>query len=171
MYINRDFLTKYGLFKQLIAKRLALLLVGMGLVLGLSWPIFTINAISFAPSKDAVDVSSTKLFLSNNIKPNIFATKRVKVVLTAYSSEVEQTDEDPFTTASGTQVEDGIVASNDLPFGTRVQFPTLYGDKVFVVADRMNQRFNGRNRIDIWMEETHEAVHFGVQEAYAVVLD
>ena len=94
-------------------------------------------------------MSSNKLFLSNNIKPNIFAEKRVKVVLTAYSSTVDQTDDTPFTTASGTQVEDGIVASNDLPFGTRVQFPTIYGDKVFLVTDRMNKRFDGRNRMDI----------------------
>jgi len=171
MYINREILNKYRLFKQLIAKHLVLLLVGMGLVLGLSWPIFTINAISFAPLKNAVEVSSTKLFLSNNIKPNIFTEKRIKVVLTAYSSTPEQTDDTPFTTASGTQVADGIVASNDWDFGTRVQFPTIYGDKTFVVTDRMNKRYDGENRIDIWMNNTHEAIHFGVKEAYAVVLD
>lgn len=171
MYINRDFLTKYGLLKQLITKRLVYLLVGMGLFLGLSWPIFTINAISFAPSKDAVEVSDNALFLSKNTKPTVFAPKTMKVVLTAYTSEVAQTDNDPFITASGTYVEDGIIASNDLPFGTRVQFPTIYGDKTFVVADRMNPRYNGKNRVDVWMNETTEAIHFGVQEAYAVVLD
>ena len=95
----------------------------------------------------------------------------IKVVLTAYTSEVAQTDNDPFITASGTYVADGTIASNDLPFGTRVQFPTIYGDKTFVVADRMNQRYDGKNRVDVWMNETHEAIHFGVKEAYAVVLD
>jgi len=171
MSTNRDFLTKYGLFKQLIAKRFVYLLVGMGLFLGLSWPIFSINAISFAPSKDAVQVSPSVLFLSKDTKPSIFSPRMIKTVLTAYSSSVDETDEDPFTTASGTIVADGIIASNDLSFGTRVQFPTLYGDKTFVVADRMNARYNGTNRIDVWMDGKHQAIEFGVKEVYAVVLE
>jgi 3D (Asp-Asp-Asp) domain-containing protein len=35
----------------------------------------------------------------------------------------------------------------------------------------MNPRYNGKNRVDVWMNETTEAIHFGVQEAYAVILD
>lgn len=85
----------------------------------------------------------------------------MKVPVTAYSSEVGQTDSTPFTTASGTTVRDGIVAANFLPIGTKVKFPDLYGDKVFVVEDRMNARYN--KHMDIWMPETADAKNFGLQ--------
>jgi len=57
--------------------------------------------------------------------------KRVKVVLTGYSSTFAQTDDTPFITANGTYVHDGIVANNGLPFGTQIKIPDIYGDKVF----------------------------------------
>jgi 3D (Asp-Asp-Asp) domain-containing protein len=40
-----------------------------------------------------------------------------------------------------------------------VKFPDLYGNKEFVVKDRMNARY--RERVDIWMEEKHEALLLG----------
>lgn len=85
----------------------------------------------------------------------------MKITATAYSSEVGQTDSTPFITASGTTVRRGVVAANFLPIGTKVRFPDLYGDEIFVVEDRMNRRFN--QRVDIWMEETADAKNFGVQ--------
>lgn len=85
----------------------------------------------------------------------------IKIPITAYSSEVGQTDSTPFITASGSMVHCGIVAANFLPIGTRVRFPELFGNEVFVVEDRMNVRYN--KRIDIWMEETADAKNFGLQ--------
>lgn len=82
------------------------------------------------------------------------------IPITAYSSEVGQTDATPFTTASGTTVRRGVIAANFLPIGTRVRLPELYGDEVFIVEDRMNARYN--KRVDIWMEETADAKNFGV---------
>ncbi len=82
------------------------------------------------------------------------------VVATAYSSDPRQTDSTPCTPAMPRTdlckyfeeygLEDTI-AANDLPLGTQVKFPELYGDKVFVVRDRMNARYNGKNRIDFWV--------------------
>lgn len=83
------------------------------------------------------------------------------VPVTAYSSEINQTDSSPFITASGTTVRHGVVATNLLPFGTRVRLPELYGDKVFIVEDRMNTRYY--KHFDIWMEETADARNFGIQ--------
>jgi 3D (Asp-Asp-Asp) domain-containing protein len=88
--------------------------------------------------------------------------------ITAYSSTVDQCDDTPFITANGTHVHDGIVAANWLRFGTRVRIPEAYGDKVFVVADRMNPRFD--NRLDIWMAERSDAVKFGLQRLEVEVL-
>ncbi len=89
------------------------------------------------------------------------AVKTYRLTVTAYSSTPDQTDATPFTTANGTRVRDGIVAANFLPFHTRVRFPDLYGDKVFVVEDRMNARFP--NRVDIWMEARKPARDFGLK--------
>ncbi|MEW6610489.1 MAG: hypothetical protein AB1352_02595 [Patescibacteria group bacterium] len=88
---------------------------------------------------------------------------RYTVVITAYSSTVDQTDSDPWTTASGTRVRDGIIAANFLTFGTRVRIPTLFSDKIFYVTDRMHERFS--DRVDIWMQTREEALQFGVRVA------
>ena len=67
--------------------------------------------------------------------------KKIMVVLaTAYSSTPDQTDATPFITAWNTRVRDGILAANFLPFGTLVKIPEVFGDKIFVVEDRMHQR-------------------------------
>lgn len=87
------------------------------------------------------------------------AQRTMKISVTAYNSVPWQTDDTPFNTADGTHVRDGIVAANFLPLGTRVKFPELYGDKEFVVKDRMNPRY--RNRADIWMESVPDAKQFG----------
>lgn len=85
--------------------------------------------------------------------------KRMFLVATAYSSTPDQTDDTPFTTANGKQVHDGIIAANFLRFGTKVRIPTMYGDKIFTVEDRMNPRYS--YRIDIWMQTREEAIQFG----------
>lgn len=90
------------------------------------------------------------------------------VTVTAYSSTPDQTDSTPFITASGTGVRDGIIACNFLKFGTRVRFPDIYGDKVFVVEDRMALKNN--HKIDIWFETREDAKQFGVQQLKVDVL-
>lgn len=93
----------------------------------------------------------------------------MKVVLTAYSSTFDQTDDTPFITASNTRVRDGVVAANFLAFGTKVKIPSLFGDKVFTVEDRMAKKHDGK--IDIWFPERHLAKNFGVKETEVVILE
>ncbi len=90
-------------------------------------------------------------------------------VITAYSSSYDETDGNPFVTASGTHVRDGVVAANFLKIGTKVQIPALYGDKVFVVEDRMASYNNGK--VDIWMPSKAQALQFGVKRTEIVVLE
>lgn len=90
------------------------------------------------------------------------------VPVTAYNSTPEQTDSTPFVTAKGTQVRPGIVAANFLPFGTQIRIPQYFGDQIFVVEDRMNERFD--KRIDIWMENGYEAKDWGVRRVEIEVL-
>lgn len=88
------------------------------------------------------------------------ATHRMYTVeVSGYTSEVAQTDDSPFITAQGTHVRDGVVASNMFPFGTLIKIPSLYGNKIFVVEDRMNRRF--QRNVDIWFAEKADALKLG----------
>ncbi len=102
------------------------------------------------------------VFLNQNYpKPD----KVVNSVMTAYTSTVDQCDDDPFVAAWGDKVFDGMIAANWLPRGTKIKIPSLFGDKIFTVADRMNARY-GYGRLDIWMDSSKdEAKKFGVQRA------
>lgn len=91
--------------------------------------------------------------------PAFPAGSMLEVTVTAYSSTLEQTDGDPFTTASGTHVRPGVAAANFLPIGTRVQL----GSYVYTIEDRTSSRYTGSYRMDIWMPSTNEARAFGVQ--------
>lgn len=90
------------------------------------------------------------------------------LTVTAYSSEPRQTDQTPFTTGWQTPVRDGVVALNFLPLGSLVRFPDMFGDKVFVVEDRMNVRY--RYRADIWMPTREKAKQFGLKYSRLEVL-
>ncbi len=103
-----------------------------------------------------------------NKTPIITKNIEVGVTITAYSSRVQETDSTPFITASGSRVRDGIVAANWLPLGTKVKIPALFGDKVFVVEDRMHRKNN--EKMDIWFADTNEALKFGVKRADVEIL-
>lgn len=90
------------------------------------------------------------------------------VYVTAYSSRPQETDSSPFITASNKHVRDGIVAANWLPFGTRVRIPALFGEKIFVVEDRMHRR--NAEKLDIWFASTKDAINFGVRKATIEIL-
>lgn len=92
------------------------------------------------------------------------------MVVTAYSSSLWETDDDPNITASGTLVRSGVVANNLLPFDTKVRIPKLYGDRIFIVEDRMNSRKDSY-QLDIWFPSYWEAKKFGVKTLNVEILD
>ena len=93
--------------------------------------------------------------------------------LTAYNSEASQCSGNPCITANGYNVcratNHNTVAANNLPLGTKVKIPELFGDKVFVVRDRMNSRYS--RRMDVWMQKKQQAKKFGVKYATIQVLE
>ena len=98
---------------------------------------------------------------TQQVKKVLVQKKMNKVTVTAYSSTPDQTDDSPFITANGTYVYDGVVAANFLPFGTKVKFPEMYGDKFFIVEDRMAKK--NSHKMDIWMPSRSLALQFGVK--------
>ena len=115
-------------------------------------------------------VQGNSLFLiSKPINPESNIIQEIKMIVTAYSSSTWETDSSPYVTAAGTQVRDGIVANNLLPFGTKVRIPEIYGDKVFVVEDRMNSK-KGYYHVDIWFPSYWEAKSFGAKRTYIEVI-
>ena len=112
---------------------------------------------------------NTLVSISNPAKP-VKIVKKITVIVTAYSSTPSQTDDSPYITASGSWVRDGIVANNYLPFGTKIRMPEIYGDKVFVVEDRMSWK-KGNYHFDIWFPEYQQALSFGVKTTYIEVLE
>ncbi|MCK4473760.1 3D domain-containing protein [Candidatus Parcubacteria bacterium] len=107
---------------------------------------------------------------SNPQNPEPEVVQKIRVIVTAYSSTVWQTDNDPFITAAGTWVKDGIVANNKYPFGTKIRMPEIYGDKIFVVEDRMHWR-KGNYHIDVWCASYEEAKNFGAKRTFIEILE
>ena len=100
--------------------------------------------------------------ISDPSAPEPKVVRKFSVIVTAYSSTADQTDDDPYITAAGTWVRDGVIANNLLPFGTKVRLPEIYGNKVFVVEDRMNWK-KGNYHFDVWFSSYWEAKDFGAK--------
>ncbi|HTX86778.1 MAG TPA: hypothetical protein VMC41_01775 [Candidatus Nanoarchaeia archaeon] len=115
-------------------------------------------------------VDDSHLPQNNGLK----AKYTVNATLTAYNSDVGQTDDSPCITANGFDLckhgQEDTVAINGVKMGTKVRFPDLFGDRVFVVRDRMNARYDS-NRVDVWMLSRADAKTFGVKTAKMEVLE
>lgn len=133
-------------------------------------------------SSDQIKKSLEMDWEASKLKPEMLAptsTPALKVirtsthVITAYNSEAGQTDDSPCITANGFNVcKHGIedtIAANFLKFGTKVQIPELFGDRVFVVRDRMNRRHT--DRVDVWMNGKKDALKFGKKVAVIQVVE
>ena len=121
-----------------------------------------------SPSLEFLTISGNSLLPSSPL-PELKIARTVRVIVTAYSSTHDQTDETPEITAANTKVKDGVIANNLLPFGTKVRLPELYGNKIFVVEDRMNRK-KGYYHFDIWFPSYGEAKNFGAKNTYLEVL-
>lgn len=146
-----------------VAKKTCLALVGLMLI-GVQAGAPVAMAKSLIPSifikKTETAKTNDKAFVLPE-KSRPAAIKTIRMDATAYTSRPEETDGSPFITADGSVVRDGIIATNVLPIGTKVRLPTIYGDKIFEVRDRMNARYT--YRLDVWMSDYNEMIHFGIK--------
>jgi len=130
----------------------------------------TINGENFFSQERLTILGDDSLLPISDPSPEPKVVKKMNVVITAYSSTIWQTDDSPFITASNTLVRDGIIANNHLPFGTKIRMPEIYGNKIFIVEDRMNKR-KGDYHVDIWLPSYNEAKEFGAKQTYIEVLE
>ncbi len=122
-----------------------------------------------SPINNQIQIQTTELLaqnypivtISSEYSPETKEPRVIKALITAYSSSPEETDNTPFITASGSYVHHGVVAANFLAFGTRVRMPKIFGDKVFIVEDRLRSDYN--DRIDVWFPTKEGALEFGQQ--------
>jgi len=135
--------------RPLFTNKTLLVIACMGLFLNLGQAgLLSLNEASSVVVPFQSGYSYNALFLKPiNNQPKNTSPVKIKVKITAYSSTVDQCDDDPFVTASGHTVEEGVIAANFLPFNTKVRIPAIYGDRVFVVKDRMNKKYN--DRVDV----------------------
>lgn len=122
---------------------------------------------------DKIDTSIKREFLPEHSERELEVIRTSTHVMTAYNSEPGQTDNSPCITANGFNVcEHGLedtIAANFLKFGTKVRIPELFGDRIFIVRDRMNKRYP--DRVDIWMLDHSDAIKFGVKVAKIEVVE
>jgi len=151
-------------------------------LINLLYPQTAVSQDQISVSKEKIEINST--LTKSNLAPKINKTasceylplapekkprKTFHLTVTAYSSTPDQTSGDPFITASGERVRDGIIAYNHLPFGTKVRFPEIFPEKTFVVKDRLRQGA-GIYLADIWMPSREEALQWGAKTLKIEVL-
>ncbi|MCD6410753.1 3D domain-containing protein [bacterium] len=155
----------FGIFLLFIVIGAALPFIGRALA-DEEKPIM--NSIKTLPKEENIVVQNNTV-LSNTAHYYNKPTAKISVVVTGYSSDPLETDDTPFITASGTFVREGVIATNFLPFGTKIRIPSLFGEEIFVVEDRMNPR--KKFQIDVWFPTKEEAINFGVHKTYIEVLE
>mgnify|MGYP003394187884 CR=1 FL=1 len=102
-------------------------------------------------------------------------TEALTAEFSAYTASEDETDSDPYTTASGKRVHQGTLACPDRiiiqdgkrTFGTKIE---IEGLGTFVCEDRMGPRYRDQENFDIYHETKAEAFAFGRRTlAYRII--
>ena len=139
----------------------------INVLLVLALVLIPLKMLNTADRVDAAGMLTTTV--TSTVSQAVYTPQNtLSVWVTAYASVPEETDDTPFITASNKHVKDGFLAANFLPFGTKVTIPSLFGDKVFTVEDRMSKRKTGF--VDVWMPSVSDAKDFGIHKAQIVIV-
>lgn len=92
---------------------------------------------------------------------------QVAGIVTAYTSLPDETDSTPFVNAAGTRPHVGSLACpSQYALGTRV----LIQGSTYECDDRMNAKYKGQERFDVWEPTKAQAVAWGSQVVIVTVL-
>lgn len=126
---------------------------GWGVALGASYMFVWLNCKDLFEAKTVIIIPNVQAKTIDEpvIEAKIEAqeVKSKSGVFYTYNAEESQTDGNPYRTASGRIVKDGIVANNCLEFGTKID---VEGVGVLEVQDRMNSRY-GCDDFDVFKED------------------
>ena len=166
-YLSEGEVLQYMTLNKRIILLFSVILAGLMGIFPFCLPILekakaNVSAEEIGEEVQALQIVEETTLLPLASPPSLKVSRKINVVVTGYSSCVEETDENPFVTASGSGVKDGIVANNLLPFGTTVRLPEVFGEKTFIVEDRMNRR-KGYYHVDIWFPSKELALNFGAK--------
>jgi len=171
-----------------MGKRLAFLLaltsINMVFAAGELTTFANPNKIGFNMGKPATSESTVMIYDGAiAARSSLSSVKQIKITpsyeiadtdnmtVTGYSSTEAETDDTPFITASGKYVFPGVAASNVLPIGTKFRLPKLFGDRIFVVEDRMHSRYNNKKWVDVWFDSQDKAIKFGKRFSKIEILE
>lgn len=162
----------------------------MRLMMGLLVILFILQTFYIVKTRNEVsnahrEVNEIKLVLNSNldlVKDALTLKDVRKLMITAYSPRVQETDSDPFITASMKPVKRNTIAvSRDLfnqgwVFGKKVYIKCESVSEVkkgqcgiFEIRDLMNARFE--ERIDIFYFETKKAMEVVKRDRTVALLD
>jgi len=174
--MNRLYLSHANLISRGLAKTISIIVFSIFTFDTLLFPLPTLADFKAFPkvlnNRNAINTSETRHLPQNTDK--IYKIKYSKyTTITAYNSIPGQTDDSPCITANGFNVckhnTEDTIAVNFLKFGTKVRIPEIFGDRIFVVRDRMHKRYT--NRVDIWMINKADAIKLGKRLAKIEVLE
>ena len=78
--------------------------------------------------------------------------------VSAYTSSIDETDDTPFITASGTETRHGVLACPArLKFGTQIEIE----GRIYFCEDRMAERYANQEVYDVWMPSKELAREWG----------
>lgn len=120
-----------------------------------------------SPSQESLSVFGSKIkgYSSKTANEAVYG-KKMDILVTGYSSTVDQCDGDPFITASGSHVHKGTMACpREYAFGTKIE---IDGMGTFVCEDR-GGAIKG-NHFDMWFESRGEALQWGKRTVEARII-
>lgn len=141
-----------------------------GVLAAIMLPITPVIAEPAAAGSQAI-TNRVSVVAETNLEE--FSGKLITFEVSAYNTVPEQTDDSPCVAANGDNIclekNKNTVATNFLPFGTRIIIPSL-GNQVYVVRDRMNKRYDGYY-LDVLAPTKSHAMVIGRQERKVIILD
>lgn len=112
----------------------------IGVLLGASYMFVYLNYHRLYETRTIQIINNAEAKTIETVEqPEEVAKKASKGTFYTYNAEENQTDSNPYRTASGKIVKDGYVANNCLPFGTKIEVENV---GTLEVQDRMNSRYD-----------------------------
>ena len=131
---------------------------------------FTFMAVSLLGTATHIGSADSGTFRATvEVSVTVNPTVVCRVLVTAYNSEVGQTDTTPFLTASQTPTRWGVAAARWMPAGTRLFVPGHFGGEPFVVEDMMPVK--NWCKLDVWHQKEAGANEFGKRFLDILIVD